>query len=231
MNTLAEEIVTGMSAGSIYALLALGLALIYQVSTIVNFAQGALATVGAYCLWSLMSSAGLPFWPALLISLSAIFVLGAVVQTGLRRVPATASVVVTLGLLIVIEGVIGGIWSYSSKVLFLPISPDPLEFGPLSLSRLDVITIAVACVLAGLFFAFLRWTQMGTALRAVSQSPQGARLVGMRVERVRLMAWGMSAMLAAGAGVLDRRGHADGAGNGRHLSAQRLCRGSHRRAG
>ncbi len=206
MNTLAESVVTGLASGSLYALLALGLALIYQVSGIVNFAQSALATAGAYAVWSLVNTAGLPFWLALALGLCAIFALAAVVQGwGLRRLrhaPPASTVVVTLGLLIVAEGALGAIWGYGNRVLFLPVSPQPLALGPVILSRLDLVTIVTALVLITGFFGFLRWTTAGMALRAVSQSPQGARLVGVRVERVRLVAWGLSAVLAAVAGVL-----------------------------
>jgi branched-chain amino acid transport system permease protein len=202
VDSLAEQIVTGLSTGGIYALLALGLALIYQVSGIVNFAQSALATAGAYGVWSLVNDAGMAFWPALAISVCAAFLLGAVLQVALRRAPPATSVVVTLGLLIVLEGGIGGIWGYSPKVLFLPISPAPLSLGPVSFNKLDLLTIGTTAVLMAAFFALLRWTRTGAALRAVSQSPRGARLVGVRVARVRLVAWGISATIAMAAGVL-----------------------------
>jgi branched-chain amino acid transport system permease protein len=111
-------------------------------------------------------------------------------------------VIVTLGLLIVLEGAIGTIWGDSSRALVLPLSPAPLALGPITLSRLDLATIGATAALIAAFFAFLRWTHAGAAVRAVAQSPQGARLVGVRVERVGLLAWGISAAIAAAAGVL-----------------------------
>jgi branched-chain amino acid transport system permease protein len=205
VNALAEQIALGLSAGGLYALLALGLTLIYQVSGIVNFAQGALATVGAYLVWSLQNDAGLAFGPAALISVGAAFLLGALLQAlllrPLRRAPVAASVIVTLGLLIVLEGTIGTIWGDSSRALILPLSPAPVALGPIALGRLDLTTIGATAALIAAFFAFLRWTRAGAALRAVAQSPQGARLVGIRVERVGLLAWGISAAIAATAGV------------------------------
>jgi branched-chain amino acid transport system permease protein len=210
MTDLLVEIVRGLATGCIYAVLALGLTLIYQVSGVVNFAQGALAAAGAYGLWSLLSQEGLGFWPAALLTLAAAFVFGVLLQVvllqRLQRSPA-ASLIVTLGLLIVIEGCIGLIWGYSSPtpplVFSLPINPfDEISVGAVTLTTLDLASIGVTALLIVLFFIFLRFTHAGATVRAVAQSPQGARLVGIRVWRVRLLAWGISAAIAAVAGVL-----------------------------
>jgi branched-chain amino acid transport system permease protein len=207
---LVVEVVRGVATGCIYALLALGLTLIYQVSGVVNFAQGALAAIGAYFLWALLNQAGLPFWPAALAAVAAGFLFGALLQTvllrRLQRSPA-ASLIVTLGLLIVLEGCIGIIWGYSSPtpplIFNLPISPfQEVSIGAIRLSQLDLASIGATVVLILLFFAFLGYTRPGAAVRAVTQSPVGAQLVGIRVGRVRLIAWGISAAIAAVAGVL-----------------------------
>jgi branched-chain amino acid transport system permease protein len=210
MTDLLVEIVRGLATGCIYALLALGLTLIYQVSGVVNFAQGALAAVGAYGLWSLLNQVGLSFWPAALVTVAAAFLFGAMLQIvilqRLHRSPA-AALIVTLGLLIVLEGGIGLIWGYSSPtpplVFSLPINPyQQVSVGSVTLTQLDLASIAVTAVLIVLFFGFLRYTHAGAAVRAVAQSADGARLVGIRVWRVRLTAWGISAAIAAVAGVM-----------------------------
>lgn len=210
MADLIVEIVRGVATGCIYALLALGLTLIYQVSGVVNFAQGALAAVGAYTLWSLLTQAGLAFWPAAAATLVLTFVLGVLVQVvflrRLQRAPA-ASLIVTLGLLIVLEGGIGVIWGYSGPtpplVFSLPISAfQQISIGAVVLSPLDLASIGVTAALMLLFFGFLRFTRAGAGVRAVAQSARGAALVGVRVGWVRLVAWGISAAIAAVAGVL-----------------------------
>jgi len=210
MSDLIVEIVRGVSTGCVYALLALGLVLIYQVSGVVNFAQGALAAVGAYAMWSLLNQAGLPFWPALAATIVATFLLGALFQVALlqrlQRAPA-ASLIVTLGLLIVLEGGVGLIWGYTSPtpplVFSLPISASQqVTIGSVALNSIDIASIGVTAALILLFFAFLRYTRAGAGVRAVAQSAQGARLVGIRVNRVRLVAWGISAVIAAVAGIL-----------------------------
>jgi len=210
MTDLIVEIVRGLATGCIYALLALGLTLIFQVSGVVNFAQGALAAVGAYALWSLLNQGRLPFWPAAIATIVVTFLLGVLFQVvllrRLQRAPA-ASLIVTLGLLIVLEGGIGVIWGYTSPtpplVFSLPVSAfQQTTIGSVALSDLDLVSIGVTAALIVLFFAFLRYTRAGAAVRAVAQSAQGARLVGIRVGRVRTAAWGLSAVIAAVAGVL-----------------------------
>jgi branched-chain amino acid transport system permease protein len=210
MADLLVEIVQGVVTGCIYALLALGLTLIYQVSGVVNFAQGALAAVGAYALWALLAQAGLPFWPAALLALAGAFALGALLQVTLLRYLqswAASALIVTLGLLSVLEGGVGAVWGYSSPspplVFSLPVAAfQQVTIGAVSLSQLDLTSIGVTAVLGALFFAFLRYTRAGAAVRAVAQSAQGASLVGVRVWQVRLLAWGISAAIAAVAGVL-----------------------------
>jgi branched-chain amino acid transport system permease protein len=210
MTDLIVEIVRGLATGCIYALLALGLTLIFQVSGVVNFAQGALAAVGAYALWSLLNQEHLPFWPAAIATIVVTFLLGVLFQVvllrRLQRAPA-ASLIVTLGLLIVLEGGIGVIWGYTGPtpplVFSLPVSAfQQTTIGSVALSNLDLVSIGVTAALIVLFFAFLRYTRAGAAVRAVAQSAQGARLVGIRVGRVRTAAWGLSAVIAAVAGVL-----------------------------
>jgi branched-chain amino acid transport system permease protein len=209
MTDLLVEVVRGVSTGCVYVLLALGLTLIYQVSGVVNFAQGALAAAGAYALWSLLVQAGLPFWPAALVTIAAAFALGGLLQVALlrrlQRWPA-ASLIVTLGILIVLEGLIGIIWGYNSLtpplVFSLPISAfEQVSIGAVTLSQLDVATIGVTAALIVFLFVLLRYTRPGAVVRAVAQSAPGASLVGVRVGRVRLVAWGVSAILAMVAGV------------------------------
>jgi len=212
MLDFLQDCVSGLATGSIYAVLALGLTLIYQVSGIVNFAQGALAAVGVYVLWSLtyqwpFAAGGLPFWPAALLAVVVVFLLGVLLQTlflrRLQRSPATA-VIVTLGLFITLEGGIGLIWGQATPptTLSLPFTPGLVTVGALTVSGLDLTAIGVTVVLMLAFFTFLRFTHAGASLRAVAQSARGARLVGIRVDRVRLAAWGIGAALAAVAGVL-----------------------------
>lgn len=207
MVSFIQDVVGGLATGSIYALLVLGLTLIYQVSGIVNFAQSALATLGVYLIWTLTVNSGAPWVLAAVIMIVALFAVGVVLQAfllgRLQQAQATA-VIVTLGLLIVLEGIIGLIWGQTTPQtpLALPFTPSPLIIGSLFLSGLDLTAIGVTVILIVVLAVFLRFTRAGAALRAVAQSSQGARLVGIRVDRVRLIAWGIGAVFAGEAGIL-----------------------------
>ena len=205
MTTLLQLVASGLAAGSLYALLALGLVLIYQVSGVLNFAQGALAALGAYLVWSLTTMVGLPFWPAAAITFASTFACGMLLQAALlrplRRAPAAASLIVTLGLLSIVETVIGQVWGLGINLFVLPIPAQPIRVGDVAFDRTDLATIGVAVALMLTFFAFLRLTHAGMVLRAVAQTRRGAALVGIRVDRVVIVAWGLSAALAAVAGL------------------------------
>ncbi|MGH2409401.1 MAG: branched-chain amino acid ABC transporter permease, partial [Chloroflexota bacterium] len=198
---------SGLVTGGIYALLAAGLTLIFQVSGVVNFAQGALAAVGAYICWSLENQHGMALAPALLVTAVGLFLLGCLLQAViLRRLGGdlASSVIVTLGLLIVLEGGIGIIFGYSPPTtsLSLPLPDGQISLGGWSLSQQELVLAIIPVLLLGGLLLGLRYTRVGTSVRAVSQSARGARLVGIRVDRVRLAAWGVGAILAGAAGIL-----------------------------
>jgi branched-chain amino acid transport system permease protein len=207
MNDIVQVVLSGVVTGGIYALLAVGLTLIYQVSGVVNFAQGALAAVGAYTCWTLMADHGVALLPALILTAGILFAVGMLLQAALLRrlrCDLAASVIVTLGLLIVLEGGIGIIFGYSPPVqpLSLPLPTGLLNVLSLSLSEEELVLALIPMLLVGGLFLGLHRTPLGIATRAVAQSARGARLVGIRVERIRLAAWGTGAVLAAAAGIL-----------------------------
>ncbi|HVC81440.1 MAG TPA: branched-chain amino acid ABC transporter permease [Chloroflexota bacterium] len=207
MNDLVQVVLSGLVTGGIYALLAAGLTLIFQVSGVVNFAQGALAAVGAYTCWSLENQHGVALAPALAVTAAGLFLLGCLLQAViLRRLGGdlASSVIVTLGLLIVLEGGIGIVFGYSPPTtpLSLPLPDGQFNLGDWSLSLQELVLAALPIILLGALFLGLRYTRVGTAVRAVSQSARGARLVGIPVDRVRLAAWGVGAILAGAAGIL-----------------------------
>lgn len=206
MTTLAHLMISGLVNGSLYVLLTLGLVLVYQVSGVINFAQGALAAAGAYLTWHLSSNVGLSFWLAAALALAIMFVAGLLLQVlllkPLRKAPVALSLIVTLSLVSIIEDAIGQNWGFGSVLFVMPISGAPFRVGGVLVSRIDALTIAVAVVLTAAFFGAVRWTPAGLMLRAVAQSTSGAQLVGIRVGRVVLVAWGLSTALAAVAGIL-----------------------------
>jgi branched-chain amino acid transport system permease protein len=194
---------SGLAAGAIYASLALALVMIYRTTDLVNFAQGEMAMFSTYIAWTLVN-AGMPFWGAFLITLAASFVGGLAIERIIIRpvenAPVLAAVVVTIGLLLIINALAGWIYSYTIQDFPSPF-PDRPVLGALMTTR-DLGVIAVTLVMLALLFAFFRFTATGLAMRAAAQNPQSARLCGINVGRMLAIGWGLAATIGAVAGIM-----------------------------
>lgn len=203
MHELLQQTFSGLAAGAIYASLALALVMIYRTTDLVNFAQGEMAMFSTYIAWTLVN-AGLPFWGAFLITLAASFVGGLAIERIIIRpvenAPVLSAVVVTIGLLLIINALAGWIYSYTLQDFPSPF-PDRPVLGALMTTR-DLGVIAVTLVMLALLFAFFRFTATGLAMRAAAQNPQSARLCGINVNRMLAIGWGLAATIGAIAGIM-----------------------------
>jgi branched-chain amino acid transport system permease protein len=203
MHQFLQQTFSGLSAGAIYASLALALVMIYRATDLVNFAQGEMAMFSTNIAWSLIN-AGLPFWIAFLITLAVSFVAGmAIERVVIRPVensPILATVVVTIGLLLIFNSLAGWLFTYTVQDFPSPF-PDRPVFGALMTTR-DLGVIGVTLVMLILLFAFFRFTTTGLAMRAAAQNPESARLCGVRVGRMLAIGWGLAAAIGATAGVM-----------------------------
>ena len=203
MHELLQQTFSGLAAGAIYASLALALVMIYRATDLVNFAQGEMAMFSTYIAWTLVN-AGLPFWGAFVITLAASFVGGLAIERIIIRpvenAPVLTAVVVTIGLLLIINALAGWIYSYTLQDFPSPF-PDRPVLGALMTTR-DLGVIAVTLVMLALLFAFFRFTATGLAMRAAAQNPPSARLCGINVNRMLAIGWGLAAMIGAIAGIM-----------------------------
>jgi branched-chain amino acid transport system permease protein len=203
MHQFLQQIFSGLAAGSIYASLALALVMIYRATDLVNFAQGEMAMFSTYIAWTLVN-AGLPFWLAFPITLAVSFLGGMIIERVVIRpvenAPVLAAVVVTIGLLLILNSVAGWIYTYTVQDFPSPF-PDRPVFGALMTTR-DLGVIGVTLLMLVLLFAFFRFTPIGLAMRAAAQNPASARLCGIRVGRMLAIGWGLAAMIGATAGVM-----------------------------
>lgn len=202
---LLELSVNGVFVGMMYALVAAGIALIYKTSGIANLAQGALAMMGAYVAWAISAFIGLPVWLAIPLSLVAMFAVGALIERfALRKMigqPIIMAIMLTMGMEIMLRGLLPGIFGTSVKKIDIGIPNTPLFVGDLLLNRTLLIggSVSFVLVLAAIFFFNSR---LGIVMRAVSDDQTASWSVGVRVERAIAIAWGLSAMMATTAGVL-----------------------------
>src|ERR1700712_759429 len=198
MGTFIQLFVDGLSTGSIYAALALAIVLVNQATGLINFAQGGMAVLSAYIAWSL-TIAGLPLILAILVSIVASFILGALIERFLMRRfeggdPDTA-VVATIGLLTLITGICAWIWSYNNQLFpsLFPVDTITVFGAVLSFRSIGTILVIVALMLV--LQALFVWTKLGLALRAVAINPQSAAFSGLPVGRMLMVGWGLPAAL------------------------------------
>jgi len=203
MHQLLQQIFSGLASGAIYASLALALVMIYRATDLVNFAQGEMAMFSTYIAWTLVN-AEVPFWGAYLITLVVSFLGGMAIERVVIRpienAPVLATVVVTIGLILIFNSLAGWIYSYTVQDFPSPFPDRPL-FGALMTTR-DLGVIAVTLAMLALLFAFFRFTATGLAMRAAAQNPESARLCGIRVGRMLGIGWGLAAAIGATAGIM-----------------------------
>jgi branched-chain amino acid transport system permease protein len=203
MEEFLHQVLAGLATGGIYASLALALVMIYQATHLVNFAQGEMAMFATYFAWSLIN-AGMPYWPAFLLTVVFAFVLGVVIERGIIRpvehAPVLAVVVVFIALLVILNSVTGWIFTYTIKTFPSPFPAEPI-FGKYITSHQGG-AIGVTMVVLLLLYLFFRFTPLGLAMRAAAQNPESARLVGVRVGWMLALGWGLAAAVGGVAGMM-----------------------------
>ncbi|WP_295660656.1 branched-chain amino acid ABC transporter permease [uncultured Nocardioides sp.] len=203
---VTQSIVTGLLLGGVYALVSIGLTLIFGVLGIVNFAQGSMLSLSMFLVYSLVTSVGLPVYVATLVAIPLMFLFGVLVQSLLlNRLTATGNhdgpLLVTLGLSLLIVNVL--LMVYGGRPLRVPgsVSGSVTVLGAIA-SYERLIAFAGALLVAVLVTLLLRRTSFGLSIRAVSSNTQGAALVGVNVRRVYALTFGIGAACVAVAGGL-----------------------------
>lgn len=202
---LAELSTNGVFVGLMYALVSLGIVLIYKTSGTANLAQGAIAMTGGYVTWALATLVGLPMWLAIPVALVGMFGFGLLMErVALRRMigqPVIMTIMLTLGVEIMLRGLLPGVFGAAVKRLDIGLPQQPLFVGELLLNRATLIggSISLLLILLSLFFFNSRF---GVVMRAVADDQTASWSVGIKVERAIAVAWGLAAVSATAAGVL-----------------------------
>ncbi len=203
----ATYTVQGVGQGMAYGSLALALVLIYQATHVINFAQGELAMLTTYIAYQL-TVWGLSYWEAFFVTLAVAFVLGTVLQvTVIRPVQhrsVIATVIVTVGLFLVIDGVVNWIWGGEFKSLPLPFGFGSWVVGGVFVDKYYVGQVVVVLVSLLAVWALFRFTKLGLAMRAAALRPAAASLAGVRVDVMLAIGWGLAAVLGAVAGLMTQ---------------------------
>jgi len=206
MDALPQHLVNGLVLGGTYALLGIGLTLIFGLMNVVNFAHGEFYTLGAYAAFAAVALSGLPFIGALAVAMAAGVVLGALTELVLLRPLRGQSIdtvmLVMIGLWIAMQNAELLVWGGVAKSIPHPFPTAPLTLGPLSIAplRVFVLTAALALILAA--HLIVHRTRLGRAMRATFQDPDTAALMGVRIGRIHTATFALGSGLAAAAGAL-----------------------------
>ncbi|HXD39904.1 MAG TPA: branched-chain amino acid ABC transporter permease [Ramlibacter sp.] len=210
-----QLVISGISQGCIYGLIALGFVLIYKATETVSFAQGELMMLGAFCGLASMTFLGFPFWLAVLSAIAAMAVFGVLLERLVVRPilgqPAFSIVMLTIGIGYVARGLITMIPGIGTETHTLPVPYKDMVWnvggaaggqGTLVLNLEQMVVIVTTSLLCLLLFALFKYSKIGVAMQASSQNQLAAYYMGIPVKTLNGIVWGLAAAVAAVAGLL-----------------------------
>lgn len=206
MIELLQHFLNTFILGSTYALLGIGLTLIFGIMRVVNFAHGELYSFGAYILYMAAALLGLNFFAAVIVAVVAGCLLGALIEFVLLRPMRGADIdttmLIMIGAMIVMQNGEQYVWGGVAKSVVTPFPELPLVIGPLSVSWLRVFVLCAALALIGLAHLLINRTKLGKAMRATFQDRDAASLMGVNIQFIYMATFALGSSLAAAAGAL-----------------------------
>jgi branched-chain amino acid transport system permease protein len=206
MDILIQVIVTGLATGGVYGLIALGFVLIYKATSILNLAMGEFMTLGAFLCFTALAGVGAPFYIALPITLACAFLLGIAVERIILRPligqPIISVIMVTLGLGVILKGLMYMIWTPTFRNFPEIFPPEPLDL------RFAVVPsglwwgLVFAVIATAVFLVIFKFSRTGVAMRATANDQQAALSMGISVRWVFALAWCFGAMASAIGGIV-----------------------------
>ena len=203
---LAQQIVSGLATGSLYALTAIGIVLIFRNTRTINLAQGDFSMMGAFIALVVLEHSGGSLLVATLATIVAVTVLAILVERLIMRPIESADwltlFTATLGVFYILHGVAGWIWGRDTKSFPALFSSAPISIAGTLISQAHLFNMLVAAVVGGILYVFFRFTKPGIAMRAITEDPVAAQLMGIPVRSIVLLTWAVGGMLAAISGIL-----------------------------
>ncbi len=206
MAELLQFVITGITVGMVYALIALGFVLIWKSSGVANLALGQLVLISSWFTYAMLVQAGLPIWVGFLLVLVFAVALGWIIERFILRPliaqPILSLITVTLGLAYFIQGLVVFIWPWSVDALPRLFPTEPFHIGPAVLSQEYVWAAGISLLLFGLLSLFFRYHRMGIAMRATADDQMAVQACGIPVTRIFSQSWMFACVLAAIGGIL-----------------------------
>jgi branched-chain amino acid transport system permease protein len=207
-----RNLVSGFALGCKYALVALGFVIVFKATGVINFAQASFVLVGGYLTFNATDTWGLNFYLAVLIAMAGGAAIGMLLEAlVLRRMIGEAPftlVMVTIGVLFIMDNVVTAIWGPDPKNLGDPWGINVRHVGDVIIADKDIWTIVLTAAVLVAFFAFFRWSTLGLAMRATALDQEAAMAQGISARRVYRVSWGIAGAVAALAGAALSAGNA-----------------------
>ncbi|MDR7468354.1 MAG: branched-chain amino acid ABC transporter permease [Armatimonadota bacterium] len=206
LATLGHVVVSGLATGSIYALMALSLVILYKATRTLNFAQGEMLMISTFVAWTAYQVLALPLILTLVVAVGAGAGLALLVERLIIRRSISAThwdvLIITLGLSLMLRAGAGVVWTHDDFPFPSFFGNRPVAVGPVRLAPVSLGIIGGSLAIMAALYALFTWTRVGRAMRAVAQNQRAARLMGISVEGVYSLSWMLAAVVGAIAGVL-----------------------------
>ncbi len=210
MTDFIQLVVAGLSLGSVYALICLAFVVVYRATGVLNFSLGGLVVLGAYVTFQFAVRWSFPFPVAMLAAALVMGAVGLLIERlVLRRMvgqPVFAVILITLGLLFVLEQVCTTLWGYDLQMLGDPWGLRTVVLGGVTIKLLDLWTIGASAAALAIVFLGFRFTTVGIAMRAAASDPEAALAHGVNPRTVHGIVWALAGVLAVVAGVFITAG-------------------------
>lgn len=206
MENLLQQLINGVSLGSIYALIALGYTMVYGIIKLINFAHGDLYMVGAYVGYTMIQTVGLSLIPAIIISMLFTAILGVIIEKvaykPLRGATRIATLITAIGVSYLLQNVMMYLMGAERRAFPSAVSKQIYRFGEITISSQQIMIIVTTVVLMVALQIIVKYTKMGKAMRAVSTDMEAAQLMGINIDNVISFTFVLGSALAGAAGVL-----------------------------
>ena len=206
LTEFAQQLVSGVAIGCVYALVALGFVLIFKATGVVNFAQGDMMMVGAFMGLTFVDILHLPYWIGALLAVLAMALFGIVLNRVLLRPlsgqSTLAIIMVTLGMSILLRAGASVVWGPETVAFDSPFSRKAINIAGLVISQEHVAIIVATSLLVAILFGFFRFSRLGIAMQATSENQLAAYYMGIPVRSIHALTWGIGAAAAGVAGIM-----------------------------
>ena len=203
---LGQQILSGLATGSLYALTAIAVVVVFRNTRTINLAQGDFAMIGAFLGVLFLKQWGLDYYATILLVVACCILLGVGVERFIMRPIANSDwltlFTTTIGVYYILHGVAGWIWGRDTKAFPVTFDPTPIDIGGALISQGHLYNMAWAVAIGGMLYWFFNYTKQGVAMRAVTDDPEAAHLMGIPVRFIVLLTWGMAGFIAGFVGIL-----------------------------